>query len=124
MVRIAGGQEVFAGPGERSARLSWEEVFEAAPEVLVLMPCGFDERRAAEEARSVLPGLPGWGELPAVREGRVWVVDANSYFSRPAPRLVEGVEILARVLHPEVFPDAPDAGRPFSEESAFSERRS
>lgn len=107
MVRIAGGEEPFAGPGEPSARIAWEEVFGAAPEVLVLMPCGFDAGRAAREAR-VLPELPGWSDLPAVRNGRVWVVDANSYFSRPAPRLVEGVEILARILHPEVFPDPPD----------------
>jgi iron complex transport system substrate-binding protein len=100
MVRIAGGDEVLAGPGEPSVRLSWGEIFEAAPEVLVLMPCGFDARRTVEEARRVLPGLPGWKELPAVREERVWAVDANSYFSRPAPRLVKGVEILARILHP------------------------
>ena len=109
MVRIAGGQELFAGPGERSVRLDWSSVFEAAPEVLVLMPCGFDAGRAAEEAR-VLPDLPGWQDLPAVRDGRVWVVDANSFFSRPAPRLVEGVEILARILHPGAFPGEPEGG--------------
>ena len=103
MVGLAGGEEIFARPGEPSERLSWDEVFEAAPEVLVLMPCGFDADRAAEEARRVLPELPGWDEVPAVREGRVWAVDANSYFSRPAPRLVEGVEVLARILHPEIF---------------------
>jgi iron complex transport system substrate-binding protein len=103
MVRIAGGEEVLAGPGEPSSRLGWEEVFEAAPEVLVLMPCGFGARRTVEEARRVLSDVSGWGDLPAVRDGRVWAVDANSYFSRPAPRLVEGVEILARVLHPEAF---------------------
>jgi iron complex transport system substrate-binding protein len=124
MVDLAGGEELFARPGEPSARLAWEEVFEAAPEVLVLMPCGFGASRAAEEARRALPGLPGWDEVPAVKEGRVWAVDANSYFSRPAPRLVEGVEILARVLHPEAFPDAPRAVRPFSEEGVFTERRS
>jgi len=107
MVRIAGGEEVFAGPGEPSMRLTWEKVFDAAPEILVLMPCGFDVERAVGEARH-LPGLPGWSELPAVKSGRVWAVDANSHFSRPAPRLVEGVEILARILHPEVFPDALD----------------
>ena len=100
MVCIAGGDEVLAGPGGASARLSWEQIFEAAPEVLVLMPCGFDIRRTVEEARRVLPELPGWKDLPAVRGERVWAVDANSYFSRPAPRLVEGVEILARILHP------------------------
>jgi iron complex transport system substrate-binding protein len=114
MVRIAGGEEILAEPGEPSARLGWEEVFEAAPEVLILMPCGFDVRRTVEEARRVLPELPGWNELPAVREGRVWAVDANSYFSRPAPRLVEGVEILARKLHPEIFLGEPEGAMPFS----------
>jgi iron complex transport system substrate-binding protein len=109
MVRIAGGKEVLAGPGERSARLSWDEVFVASPEVLVLMPCGFDARRTVEEARRVLPRFAGWENLRAVENGRVWAVDANSYFSRPAPRLAEGVEILARILHPEVFPEAPAA---------------
>ena len=107
MVRLAGGEEILAEAGEPSARLTWEEVFEAAPEVLVLMPCGFDADRAAREARA-LPELPGWSELPAVKGGRVWAVDANSYFSRPAPRLVRGVEILARILHPDVFDDAPE----------------
>jgi iron complex transport system substrate-binding protein len=107
MVHFAGGEELFAEAGEPSVRLSWDEVFEAAPEVLVLMPCGFDAAQALREAR-ILPDLPGWGELPAVKNGRVWVVDANSYFSRPAPRLVEGVEILARILHPETFPGVPE----------------
>ncbi len=107
MVRLAGGRELFAGPGERSVRLEWETVFEAASEVLVLMPCGFDTARAAEEAKA-LPGLPGWADLPAAKNGRVWAVDANSFFSRPAPRLVEGVEILARILHPEAFSGAAD----------------
>jgi iron complex transport system substrate-binding protein len=113
MVRLAGGRELFAGPGERSVRLEWPSVFEAAPEVLVLMPCGFDAARAAEEAKA-LPSLAGWKDLPAVKNGRVWVVDANSFFSRPAPRLVEGVEILSRILHPGAFPDVPgrsDAAR-------------
>ena len=107
MVRFAGGEELFAKAGESSVRLSWTEIFEAAPEVLVLMPCGFDVVRTIREAR-VLPELPGWSDLPAVKSGRVWAVDGNSYFSRPAPRLVEGVEILARILHPRAFPDAPE----------------
>ena len=110
MVRLAGGEELFAGPGERSVRLSWETVFEADPDVLVMMPCGFDAGRALQEAHQ-LPALEGWEDLSAVRNGRVWAVDANSYFSRPAPRLVEGVEILAHILHPEVFPGMPEAIR-------------
>ncbi|MBA4115267.1 MAG: cobalamin-binding protein [Rubrobacter sp.] len=110
MVRLAGGEELFAEEGEPSGRITWDEVCEAAPEVLVLMPCGFDTARTIREAR-VLPELPGWNELPAVRNGRVWAVDANSYFSRPAPRLVDGVELLARILHPEVFPGTQEERR-------------
>ena len=107
MVRIAGGEEIFSGPGEPSARLSWDEVFGAAPEVLVLMPCGFGVERTIHEARA-LPQVLGWDELPAVKNGHVWAVDANSYFSRPAPRLVEGVEILARILHPGALREEPE----------------
>ncbi len=107
MVRIAGGEELFARAGEPSKRLSWQQVFEAAPEVLLLMPCGFNSSRALREARGLLE-IDGWEDTPAVEGRRVWAVDANSYFSRPAPRLVEGVEILARVLHPTAFPDAPN----------------
>ncbi len=102
MVRLAGGKELFAAPGERSARLAWEEVFEADPEVVVLMPCGFDAKRTLQEARA-LTEVSGWAESSAVKSGRVWVVDANSYFSRPAPRLVRGVEILGHIFHPEAF---------------------
>ena len=105
MVQLAGGEELFAHAGEPSKRLSWEGVFRAAPEVLILMPCGFNAARVAREAR-VLPGIPGWEDLPAVENGRVWAVDANSYYSRPAPRLVEGVEILAHIFNPEVFPES------------------
>lgn len=113
MVRMAGGEDVFAAPGERSRRLTWETVLDAAPDILVLMPCGFDADRAAREART-LPDLPGWSELPAVENGHVWAVDANSYFSRPAPRLVDGVEILGHILHPDAFDgytERPDALR-------------
>lgn len=121
MVRVAGGEELFAGPGEPSARITWEGVFEAAPEAFVLMPCGFDAERALKEART-LSELPGWNELPAVKDGRVWAVDANSYFSRPAPRIVDGVEIVARLLHPEAFADVPDFGsaRPVLERPGVS----
>ncbi len=109
MVRLAGGKELFARAGEPSRRLSWGEILEAVPEVLVLMPCGFGVGRTLREASALsdLSMLPGWEDLPVVKDGRVWAVDANSYFSRPAPRLVEGVEILTRILHPEVFPNEP-----------------
>ena len=106
MVRIAGGEELFADTGERSGRLTWEKILEVDPEALVLMPCGFDTGRALQEARA-LTEVPGWSDSSAVKNDRVWVVDANSYFSRPAPRLVGGAEILARILHPEALFGAP-----------------
>jgi iron complex transport system substrate-binding protein len=107
MVRTAGGEELFAKAREPSAPLSWEEIFEAVPEVLVLMPCGFNVERTIREIQG-LSDLSGWADLLVAKNGCVWVVDANSYFSRPAPRLVEGVEILTHIFHPEAFPDAPD----------------
>ncbi len=106
MVRAAGGEDALAAPGEPSERISWERLVQSEPDVMVLMPCGFDAGRALSEP-AALVDTEGWRDIPAVRAGQVWAVDANSYFSRPAPRLVDGVETLARILHPEAFPDAP-----------------
>ena len=101
-VALAGGDHKFGSAGGKSRTTTAREIRDYAPETVVLIPCGYykeDTLRALEDAR-----LPeGWHELPAVRAGEVWAVDATSYFSRPGPRVVEGAEILARVLHPEVF---------------------
>ena len=101
-VAIAGGDHAFGRAGRRSVTTTAEEIRAYAPEVIVLIPCGYykeDILHALEQAR-----LPeGWHDLPVVRSGDVWAVDATSYFSRPGPRVVDGVEILARILHPEVF---------------------
>ncbi|MDP9379390.1 MAG: cobalamin-binding protein [Chloroflexota bacterium] len=102
MVEIAGGVEMLSRKGAHSRRLEWNQVVEAAPNVLLLMPCGFGPHRSLEELR-LLRRLPGWEDLPAVREGEVWAVDSNSYFSRPGPRLIDGVELTARILHPDRF---------------------
>lgn len=99
MVRMAGGEQLFAEIGEPSMHICWEEVFEAIPEVILLMPCGFNVARTLREVQA-LPKFPGWDNLRAVNDGRVWAVDTTSYFSRRAPRLIEGVEILTRVLRP------------------------
>jgi iron complex transport system substrate-binding protein len=105
MVAIAGGEEALGRPFVDSVRIDWAPVRDYAPEVIVLMPCGFDAAGASDEARCMTM-RPGWEDLPAVRHGRVFIVDANAYFARPGPRLVEGLEILARLIHPELF-DAP-----------------
>ena len=102
MVRIAGGVDKLGREGTDSVRIKWQDVLEWRPEILVVMPCGFDLEKAAEEAR-LLTSYPGWNDLPAVRDGRAYVVDANSYFARPGPRVVEGAELLAHLLHPDLF---------------------
>lgn len=98
-VALAGGRDVLGEPGVPSRVIEWDDVRAAEPEVLVVMPCGFGRERAASETRS-LRALPGWDELRAVRDGRVHAVDGNAYFSRPGPRVVDGVELLASLLHP------------------------
>lgn len=101
MVELAGGEDVLGFPGERSERRSWEEVASARPDVVVAMPCGYDAATAYREAEMHAE------RLAAVGAGEVVAVDAAAYFSRPGPRLVDGLELLAHILHPELFPDAP-----------------
>jgi iron complex transport system substrate-binding protein len=104
MVEIAGGVPLLASAGEPARQLEWRDILESRPEVIVLMPCGYDlERTLAEYAQAKLP--EGWWELPAVRGRRVSAVDADSYFSRSGPRLAAGVEILAHALHPDLAVD-------------------
>lgn len=98
MIAIAGGRDPFAvAPGERSRRATWEEIAAADPDWIVAMPCGFDAAGAAGEVAK-LAGDPQWSQLRAVRSGRVAAVDANGCFSRPGPRLVDGIEHLHRLL--------------------------
>jgi iron complex transport system substrate-binding protein len=104
MIALAGGIDVFGEPGGHSARLTWEQVAAADPDVIVAMPCGFDEVGAGEQI-ATLADRPEWRALRAVRAGRVFPVDANGCFSRPGPRLVDGVERLAAILHGENFQD-------------------
>jgi len=103
MIELAGGVDALSRRGGYSVRIEWEEVIHWAPEVLVLMPCGFHAQPALAQA-SLLAARPGWSELPAVRQGRVFAVDASGYFVRPGPRLVGGVELLAHLLHPDLVP--------------------
>lgn len=105
-VEAAGGTDVLGLPGERSRELAWEDVVAADPDVLVVMPCGFGTERAVREARA-LATRQGWERLAAVRSGRVHAVDGSAYFSRPGPRLVDGIEILAGLLHPLRVPAPP-----------------
>ena len=102
MVGIAGGNDELGRKGGDSVRIRWKDVLQWRPEVVIVMPCGCDLAKAADQARQ-LSAYPGWVDLPAVRENRVHAVDANSYFARPGPRVVEGTELLAHLLHPNLF---------------------
>ena len=100
MVTIAGGTYPFAAAGAHSSATSWATLAAAAPDVVVLMPCGFTVAQTRREL-AVLEAHEEWRALPAVRAGRVSVVDGSAYFNRPGPRLVESTEILASLVHPE-----------------------
>lgn len=104
MIEIAGGVDMLGMPGERSREAGWDELVAAEPEVVVLMQCGYDTSKSAEEAEDYAE------ELRALGAKEIYACDASSYFSRPGPRLVDGLELLAHTLHPELFPE-PAAGR-------------
>ncbi len=103
LIDYAGGEDVLGLPGEHSEVRSWEEVAAAEPEVVVVMPCGYDALRALEEAEAFAERLGALGAQ------RVVAVDAAAYFSRPGPRLIDGLELLAHILHPDRVPEAPAA---------------
>ncbi len=111
MVEWAGGVDRLGSAGAPSRQVTWEQLLAAEPDVLVLMPCGFSINRTLRELNQ-LTVHPGWRDLPAVRNGRVFAVDASSFFSRPGPRLVDGVAILAALFHPSRFGGTiPDGAR-------------
>jgi iron complex transport system substrate-binding protein len=107
MITAVGGTPILAEEGQPSRETAWHEVRTAMPEVIVFMPCGYYLEEAEEEAGSFLRH-PEFAETPASRNGNVYAVDATSYFSRPGPRLVDGLEILASAAHPDSYPTPPE----------------
>ncbi len=99
LVEIAGGEAVLAQPGKHSPWTDWDEIAQADPDIIVMLPCGFDIPRTLQEA-AVLPKHAAWNKLRAVQMQRVYVTDGNQYFNRPGPRLVESAEILSEIIHP------------------------
>ncbi len=102
LVEMAGGVNLFGEVGRHSPWMSWEDLAAANADVIFISPCGFDIARTLEETH-LLTGRPEWKALKAVRDARIFVADGNQYFNRPGPRLVESLEILAELLHPELF---------------------
>ncbi len=101
LIEWAGGQNQLTTGGQHSTYARWEDVLGCDPDVIIVSPCGFDLPRTLEEART-LPQRPGWADLNAVRAGRVYAVDGNAYLNRTGPRIVDSLEILAYLLHPEL----------------------
>jgi len=102
LVEIAGGKVMAGEPGRHSGYFEFEELLSMDPDVIAVMPCGFDIARTGAEMPA-LAAQPGWNDLSAVRGGRVFLTDGNQYFNRPGPRVVESAEILAELLHPDEF---------------------
>jgi iron complex transport system substrate-binding protein len=113
MIHKAGGEDVFGRARTPSFRVTPKDVIDAAPDVLLVACCGYDAEQARKECQC-LPLPRAWDDIPAVRNNRVYALEANSYFSRPGPRLITGIEALAKILHPavEVTPEAEAAATP------------
>jgi iron complex transport system substrate-binding protein len=101
LIEIAGGHNLFGQPGKHSDWMQWPELVAANPEAIVVAPCGYGLERCLEEL-PLLQAKPGWSDLPAVRNGRVYFADGNAYFNRPGPRLADSAEMLAEMLHPDI----------------------
>ena len=105
MIEAAGGENIISTEKMPSRKMKLGEIKEANPDIIVMMPCGFDVKRTISEYNSVLAKNTDWNELEAVKENSVYAVDANSYFSKPSLRTITGIEILASIIHPDVFDD-------------------
>ncbi len=103
LVELAGGTNLFGTAGKHSPWMTFAELAARDPELIVILPCGYDLARAAQDL-PLLERQPGWRSLRAVRSGRVFIADGNQYFNRPGPRVVESLEILAELIHPDLFP--------------------
>jgi iron complex transport system substrate-binding protein len=103
LVALAGGIDALGSPAERSRTITWQQLVDARPDVIFVSCCGYTAERALADL-PILRAKPGWASVPAVQAGRVYVSDGNAYFSRPGPRLVDSLEILAHALHPELQP--------------------
>lgn len=105
MIEIAGGKNTISKTGEHSRRMNIEEISNSDADIIILMPCGFDTKRTISEYKNILEKDKRWNSLKAVQNQAVFAVDANSFFSKPSIRTIEGIEILAKIMHPDKFED-------------------
>ena len=102
LIEIAGGKPLLSVKDKHSPYLFWESLIDVDPEIIAIVPCGFDLERTEQESQ-VLTQHPGWKGIRAVKNNKVFIIDGNAYFNRPGPRLVDSAEILAEIFHPELF---------------------
>ena len=103
MIQTAGGENIISKPGEHSRKITIHEIMESDPDMIIIMPCGLDLPRTLKEYQKFLEDDKNWKQLRAVKDGNVFLVDADSYFSKPSIRTITGVQILAKIIHPEIF---------------------
>ena len=103
MIEFAGGINLISKTGEHSRRMDMGEVVNSKPDIIIFMPCGFDTDRTVQEYESILHNNPAWNSLQAVKNNQIYAVDANSFFSKPSIRTIDGLEILAKIIQPEKF---------------------
>ena len=103
MIEVSGGINMISKTGEHSRRMDMGEIVESDPDVIILMPCGFDTQRIVSEYDAILKDNSGWNSLKAVKNNQIFAVDANSFFSKPSIRTIDGLEILAKIIQPERF---------------------
>ena len=102
LVSIAGGSSILAEAGKHSPFVQWDDILDADPEIIVVMPCGFSIERTMREI-DLLLNLPGFAAMRAVKANRLYIADGNQYFNRPGPRIVDTIEIMAEIIHPKLF---------------------
>ncbi|MBD2464853.1 cobalamin-binding protein [Oscillatoria sp. FACHB-1407] len=103
LVELAGGKDLFGTVGQHSPYISWDALLVADPDVIIVMPCGFDLAKTRQEMQQAIATHPQWQQLRAVQQQQLYLTDGNAYFNRPGPRLVDSLEILAEILHPDLF---------------------
>ena len=115
MIEVAGGVNMISKTGEHSRRLDLEEIIKVNPDIIIMMPCGFDVKRTILEYNNTLKENKQWNNLKAVKNKNIFAVDANSFFSKPSIRTIEGLEILAKIIQPEKFKDLRVTDKSFSQ---------
>ncbi|OKH13165.1 cobalamin-binding protein [[Limnothrix rosea] IAM M-220] len=103
LIELAGGENILGHQGQHSPYVNWDDLRDADPDMVVVMPCGFDLARTRQEMLADLAQHPQWRQLRAVKNDHLYICDGNAYFNRPGPRLVDSLEILAEIMHPEIF---------------------